>query len=147
MSCFRFLTVLLVLALMAPVLAQPMVYEAEAVVATPDAWNKDKGTTDKWNVWSTDSDAMKKWSGGVVLQSPPVMKDRETPEEGAPSLHIVIPNLTGEAYVVEMKGGRDIAVSLDGKEWKRASELGWRLNKVPVKDGKLEFWVDDRFAD
>ncbi|MEN6641851.1 MAG: carbohydrate binding domain-containing protein [Armatimonadia bacterium] len=147
MSCFRFLTVLLVLAVVAPVLAQPMVYEAEAVVATPDAWNKDKGTTDKWNVWSTDSDAMKKWSGGVVLQSPPVMKDRETPEEGAPSLHIVIPNLTAEAYVVEMKGGRDLAVSLDGKEWKRLSDLGWRLGNVPTKDGKVEFWVDDRFAD
>ena len=34
-------------------------------------------------LWSTDKDAHKKWSGGVVLQSPVVKQDRATPEEGA----------------------------------------------------------------
>ncbi len=127
--------------------AQPLVIEAETVAVNKDALVADKSSADKWNVWSTDNDAMKKWSGGVVLQSPQVMADRATPEEGAPPLHLLIPDIPVGAYYVDLKGGRDLAVSLDGKEYKRLSELGWRLGRFDIKDGKLEFWLDDRYAD
>ena len=126
--------------------AQPLVFEAEDVIVNKDALLYDKSAPDKWNVWSTDKDADKKWSGGVTVQSPPVMEDRATPEEGAPPLHIVIPDLPAGSYIVTLKGGRDLGISLDGREWKRLSELGWRLGRVEAEDGKLEFWLDDRYA-
>lgn len=126
--------------------AQPLVFETESVVVNKDALLYDKSAPDRWNVWSTDKDADKKWSGGVTVQSPPVMEDRITPEEGAPPLHILIPDLEPGSYIVTLKGGRDLGASLNGTEWKRLSELGWRLGRVEAKDGKLEFWLDDRYA-
>ena len=60
----------------------PYCVEAEDVVVNRDAWVKDVSAKDKWNLWSTDRDADKKWSGGVVLRSPLVMEDRQSPAEG-----------------------------------------------------------------
>lgn len=51
-------------------------FEAEDITGPRDAWLVDKHSEAKWNLWSTDKDAMKKWSEGVVLQSPRVLKDR-----------------------------------------------------------------------
>ncbi|MHB8997410.1 MAG: rhamnogalacturonan lyase family protein [Armatimonadota bacterium] len=137
---------LLLLLVAGAALAQPLVYEAEALIVNKDAIVKDKLQPDKWNLWSTDNDAAKKWSGGVVLQTPVILKDRATPEEGLPPLHLLVPDLPNGIYAVELKGGRDLGISLDGKEYKRLSDLGWRL-RVEVKESKLELWVDDLYAD
>ena len=77
--------------------AGPLVFEAEAWSTPTDAWVKDKpGLEGKWNLWSTDADAQKKWSGGVVLQSTAVKEDRRTHEEGAPPLHTHSPRAAGQ---------------------------------------------------
>ena len=142
----RCLLVLLLLALAAPLCAAPLVFEAEKVSGPAEAWGENITPTTKWNLWSKDSDADKKWSGGVVLQSPQVMADREQPEDGAPVLHTVLTGIPKGTYIIDIKFGRDLGVSLDGKEWKRLSALGGRLGKFEI-DGKFEWWVDDRYAD
>ena len=110
------------------------------------AWGRIRQKT-FWNLWSKYSDADKKWSGGKVLQSPRVMADRETPEEGAPMLHTVLTGIPKGTWIITIKFGRGLAVSLDGKEWMRLSEMGGRLGKFEILNGRFEFWVDDRYAD
>ena len=80
-----------------------------------------------------DQDAEKKWSGGVVLQSPRVLKDREKPEDGAPVLHTTIRNIAPGKYYVEIGGvNRAMAISRDGKNWTKitgritAVDHSWR---------------------
>jgi len=141
-----FVGLALLLLVVGPLAAQPLVFEAEKVSGPADAWGENTNPQDKWNLWSKDSDAEKKWSGGVVLQSPQVMADREKPEDGAPVLHTVLTDIPKGTYVIEIKYGRDLGVSLDNKEWQRLSDLGGRLGKFDI-DGKFEFWVDDRYAD
>ena len=68
-------------------------FEAENCVVNPEACAKDKYSDTLWNIWSTDNDAMKKWSGGVVIQSPRVMAERATPEAGAPPLHLRVKDI------------------------------------------------------
>ncbi len=125
----------------------PMQFEAEDVSSPTDAWRKDVEPVDKWNLWSKDKDAAKKWSGGVVLQSPRVLKDRDKPEDGAPVLHTVIKDIPKGKWVVSIKAGRGLAFSLDGKEWRNVITAGSRLGTFDIQDGKFEFWVDDRYAD
>jgi hypothetical protein len=127
--------------------AQPLVFEAEAAVVNRDAMVPDKSLEDKWNLWSTDRDALAKWSGGVVLQSPRVLTDRATPEDGAPVLHLRLTGIPPGTYFVDLKGGRDPALSLDGKAWQRLSDLGGHLGRFDIAGGTFEFWADDRFAD
>ncbi|MBT3378195.1 MAG: hypothetical protein HN742_27590 [Lentisphaerae bacterium] len=120
-------------------------YEAENLVVNRDALKKDTFGDRHWNLWSTDKDAMKKWSGGVVLQSPVVKADRATPEEGAPPLHLRIVDVPKGVYTVEILGpGRVGGLSFDGKTWQRFS--GGRAAHNQVVDGTLEFWFDDRYA-
>lgn len=146
----RAIMVLSLCALCATVWAQDapdvLVFEAEDVSQPEDAWGEDIRPVDKWNLWSRDQDADKKWSGGVVLQSPPVLEDRERPEDGAPVLHTRLTDIPEGRWTVSIKFGRELAVSLDGEEWRRLSELGGVLGTFDVTDGTLEFWVDDRFA-
>jgi hypothetical protein len=125
---------------------QPLVFEAEAVSSPQDAWLKDSLTEGKWNLWSTDKDADKKWSGGVVLQSPVVKEDYAKPEDGCPVLHVVLTDIPPGSYEITIKYGRGLAVSLDNGEWQRLSELGGRLGRFDIENGTFEFWVDDRFA-
>jgi hypothetical protein len=94
-----------------------LVFEAEEVSSPSSAWVRDKHGPDRWNLWSTDKDAATKWSGGVVLQSPVVKADRATPEEGAPPLKVTIPGLKPGRYSVELKTGRVLALSRNGKDW------------------------------
>ncbi len=122
----------------------PMVYEAEDYTTPKDAWQVNRGSLDKWNLWSTDSDAQKKWSGGVVLQSPIVKQDRATPEEGAPPLHTHITGIPRGRYEVEIRLGRVLAVSRDGKKWEKQSDRS--LGLVEITDGTFDLWVDDRYA-
>ena len=122
-------------------------FEAEKWTAPADAWEENKASENRWNLWSTDRDAMKKWSGGIVLQSPRVMADRATGEEGAPVLHTVITGIPKGLYDVELgPTGRILGVSFDGKTWEPRT-AGTLLRDFRVgDDGRFELWVDDRFA-
>lgn len=63
-------------------------FEAEDVSHPTAAWAADVRSPNRWNLWSKDTDAEKKWSGGKVLHSPPVREARPAPEDGAPVLHV-----------------------------------------------------------
>ncbi len=125
---------------------QTLTFEAETVSQPAAAWNVNRTTRDHWNLWSTDVDAAKKWSGGVVLQSPPVLADRAAPEEGAPPLHVRVTGIPPGRYDVSMKMNRTLGVSRDGgKSWTRLSNGD--LGDAVITVGTYELWVDDRFAD
>jgi rhamnogalacturonan endolyase len=137
------------LALRAPAIAQeappkPLVFEAEDCTTPKDAWEANKSSANKWNLWSTDADAAKKWSGGVVLQSPKVEADRATPEDGAPPLHTHLTGIPPGRYQVEIKLGRALGVSRDGKTWTRQEEP--YLGVFEIADGTFDLWVDDRYV-
>jgi hypothetical protein len=128
-----------------PVLAQ-LSFEAEECIVNRDACAKDKYSETTWNIWSTDKDAMKKWSGGVVIQSPRVMAERKSPEEGAPPLHLRITDVPKGTYNINVYGpGRVAAISLDGKTWKPFNG-GSLAQGVMIDNGVFEFWFDDRYA-
>ena len=123
-----------------------LVFEAETVSGPANAWLVNKTSKDHWNLWSTDADAAKKWSGGVVLQTPPVMADRASPAEGVPPLHTHIAGIPNGRYDVTVKMNRTLGVSRDGgKTWARLSNGD--LGEVTITDGTFDLWVDDRFAD
>ncbi|MBC7366700.1 MAG: silent information regulator protein Sir2 [Undibacterium sp.] len=123
-----------------------LTFEAEAVTGPHGAWTANRSTPDHWNLWSNDADAAKKWSGGVVLQSPPVLVDRASPEAGAPPLHTHITGIPAGRYEVTLKMFRTLGVSRDGgKNWERLSNGD--LGEVVITDGTFDLWVDDRFAD
>ena len=94
-------------------------WEAEDCVVNREAMVKNSHAGNHWNLWSTDKDADKKWSGGVTLQSPRVMADRERPEEGAPPLHLCVKDIPAGNYMLTMKTGRVLGFSLDGSTWRR----------------------------
>ncbi len=122
-----------------------LVFEAEDVSHPEAAWGHDIRPVDRWNLWSKDVDAEKKWSGGKVLQSPPVLEDRRSPEEGAPVLHTRLTDIPEGRWVVSIKFGRELGVSRDGERWQRLSELRGVLGTFDIA-GEFEFWVDDRFV-
>ncbi|HPA21107.1 MAG TPA: silent information regulator protein Sir2 [Verrucomicrobiae bacterium] len=121
-----------------------LVFEAENVAGPATAWKTNSEDATHWNLWSTDRDAAKKWSGGIVLRSPVTKAERPSPEDGAPPLHVRIPNIKPGRYSVEMKGVRTLAVSRDGKSWEPFNG-GVLFRSEEIRDGALEFWVDDRF--
>ena len=124
----------------------PIVFEAEVYTTPQEAWQSNASTPTHWNLWSTDTDAQRKWSGGVVLQSPVVKQDRSTPEEGAPPLYTRITGIPRGRYEVEIKLGRALAVSRDGQTWEKKQDSDRSLGVVEIQDGAFELWVDDRFA-
>ncbi len=120
-------------------------FEAEDISRPVEAWLENQDTADHWNLWSTDQDAARKWSEGIVLRSPAVMADRERPEEGAPPLHSVVTGIPQGTWSVEIGGvGRPIGISLDGETWTR--QTGRVLGEFEITDGRFELWVDDRYA-
>lgn len=121
-------------------------FEAEDITEPKDAWQVNRSSDDKWNLWSTDKDAEKKWSGGVVLRSPLVLKDRANAEEGAPPLHSRVPQIPPGKYYLTLGGvGRPIAVSFDGDSWRKIEGTG-NLGLIEVGQEGFQLWVDDRFA-
>lgn len=121
-------------------------FEAENWTEPKSAWQVDTTSANQWNLWSKDSNADKKWSGGVVLQSPRVMEDRKRGGEGAPVLHTVITDIPAGQYDVELQGvGRVLGVSFDGTTWQR-HEGGLLIRDWRTEDGRFEIWVDDCFA-
>ncbi len=120
-------------------------FEAEDISEPADAWQTNRDSADRWNLWSIDQDAERKWSGGIVLRSPSVAEDRESPEDGAPPLHSIVTGIPPGTYTVEIGGvGRPVAVSLDGETWTR--QTGRVLGEFEIADGRFELWVDDRYA-
>jgi rhamnogalacturonan endolyase len=140
----------LVLLLLCTVLhaQQTLTFESEDISTPASAWQENVNSDNLWNLWSTDVNAIDKWSGGgVVLQSPPVLQDRSSPEEGAPVLHSVIDGLDPGEYQVSIKYGRALAASLDGQNWINLAEVNGSLGSFNVSDGSIEFWIDDLYAD
>ncbi len=124
-----------------------LVFEAEEYTSPKDAWNKNRLSETKWNLWSKDADADKKWSGGVVLQSPRVLANRDKPEDGAPVLHTHVTGIPHGRWAVSLRNvGRVLGVSADGKRWRPVSGREALLGSFDVKDGTFDLWVDDRFA-
>lgn len=121
----------------------PLRFEAETCTEPRDAWLNDRLEPGKWNLWSTDT-AKENWSGGVVLQASPVSADRATPEEGAPPLHTVIPDVPPGLYDVEVKVARTVGLSLDGETWAPFTG-GFAQRRVRI-EGSYELWIDDRYA-
>ena len=143
------LSAAVLLAVRAPAFPQetppkPLVFEAEDYTTPKDAWEANKSSANKWNLWSTDTDAAKKWSGGVVLQSPKVEADRATPEDGAPPLHTHLTGIPPGRYQVEIKLSRALGVSRDGKTWTKQEEP--YLGVFEIADGTFDLWVDDRYV-
>jgi len=127
--------------------AEPIRFEAEDVTEPKDAWSVNRFSNEKWNLWSTDKDAEKKWSGGVVLQSPRVMKDRSSAKEGAPVLHTLVKDIKPGKYYVEIGGvGRPMGISFDGESWQRIEGSKRHLGLIEVGKAGFELWVDDRYA-
>jgi len=126
---------------------QSLRFEAEAVTSPHDAWQADRYSDSHWNLWSTDKDAAKKWSGGTVLQSPRVLKDRDKPEDGAPPLHTVVKDIPPGEYYVAIGGvARPLGISLDGKNWKKIDGSAANLGLLEVGKEGFQLWVDDRYA-
>lgn len=121
------------------------IFEAETVAGPASSWQTNLSSKTHWNLWSTDRDAEKKWSGGVVLQSPIVTADRDTPEDGAPPLHLRIPGLANGLYDVVLRTGRPFALSFDGRTWQRSSG-GVVAEAASVTNGVFQMWFDDRYA-
>ncbi len=48
-------------------------------------------------------------------------------------------------YEVELRGGRAIAISLDGKSWEK-KDSDRLVGVFDISDGTFDLWVDDRFA-
>lgn len=137
---------LLCVAIVAGAGEPPIRFEAEKITVNRDAWSINQHGESKWNLWSKDKDADKKWSGGVVLQSPRVLADRATPQAGAPPLHSIVKDLSPGEYYVQVGGvARPMAISLDGSEWQKIENARHVLGPITI-DGPFEFWVDDRFA-
>jgi rhamnogalacturonan endolyase len=128
-----------------PASFEPLVYEAEQYSSPKQAWQQDKSSADRWNLWSKDPNG-KHWSGGAVLQSPVVKAERAAPEEGAPPLHTHITGIPRGRYEVEIRLGRTLAVSRDGKHWEKKTGADPVLGVVDVRDGTFDLWVDDRFV-
>ena len=125
---------------------KPLIFEVEDYTTPKDAWLADKSPSTHWNLWSTDKDAFRKWSGGIVLQSPIVKADRAKPEDGARPLHTRITGIPPGRYEVEIKLGRTLAVSRDGKTWEKKEGADRYLGVVEIGDGTFELWVDDRYV-
>lgn len=126
--------------------AETMRFEAEDCVVNRDAFLIDKSAPNRWTLWTKDSDAQRKWSGGAVLRSPDVKADRDKPEDGAPPLHLVLKDIPKGFYDLRIKRGRALAFSMDGKQWSRL-EGDTVARNVTIDKGTFEFWVDDRFAE
>lgn len=128
-----------------PSLTQTLRFEAEDIVVTQGAWQENKSSETLWNLWSTDNDAQRKWSEGVVLQSPRVLRDRERPADGAPVLHAVVTGIPpGTWSVTYATVGRPVAISFDGQNWRKLTTP--QLGEFRIDDGRFEIWVDDRYA-
>ena len=117
---------------------EPLVFEAETCSTPEGAWVSNQSKPDKWTLWSTDVDAQLKCPR-VVLQSPPVLKDREKAEEGRRSAHGAHRHPEGEWVVTSVRRG--LAVSLDGTKWRALINRGSGRSRSEM--AASSFWVHD----
>ncbi|MFW6437595.1 MAG: hypothetical protein ACOCZ7_01165, partial [Armatimonadota bacterium] len=136
---------LLITVAFAPAQQRTLRFEAEDISEPTDAWQVDTHSDDHWNLWSTDQNADEKWSEGIVLRSPEVLEDRESPEDGAPPLHATVTGIPEGTWEVTLGNiGRPMAVSFDGESWQK--QTSGSLGAFEITDGRFELWVDDRYA-
>ena len=119
-----------------------LVLEVEDWTGPKDAILKNKYSPNKWR-FDTNFKGMSK---NTVLFSPSVMKDRATPQEGAPVLHTHVTGICNGTYVVTARGYRPLAISLDGgKTWKKLDGSPM-VGRFDITNGVFDLWVDDRYA-
>ncbi|OQC13434.1 MAG: GDSL-like Lipase/Acylhydrolase [Lentisphaerae bacterium ADurb.Bin082] len=125
-----------------------LVYETEEWSEPKDAWRVDQGGDNIWTLWTTEPDSWIKRSWGQTLRTPASIKaDRATPEEGAPPLHTRLTDIPVGGYQIFVSGpNRNIALSLDGKNWTKHSGGEISLGFWNITDGVFEVWADDRYA-
>lgn len=126
--------------------APPLVFEAEAYSSPTAAWLTNRESPSNWNLWGQDTDAEKKWSGGVVLRSPRVAADRNSDAEGAPLLHTRLTGIPPGYYEVTVKHSRALALRWAGQPWTNLLPVNGKLGITNIQNGTLEFDIDDRFA-
>jgi rhamnogalacturonan endolyase len=143
----RFASLIVTMAVVCAAAENSLRFEAEDVTEPADAWAVNRHSDTKWNLWSTDKDAHRKWSEGVVLQSPRVMSDRGKPEDGAPPLHAVVKKIPAGKYYVLVGGvGRPLGISLDGKTWRKLERSSGLRDPIEIGADGFEIWLDDRYA-
>ncbi|MGE4564113.1 MAG: carbohydrate binding domain-containing protein [Victivallaceae bacterium] len=120
-------------------------FEAEKVLKNPDALLENRFSDSKWNLWSTDQDAARKWSEGVVVQGIGLKADR-TPGEGMPILSFNIPVPDKGQYELTARITRTVGLSIDGgKSWKRFTG-GVVATGIEGGKGPFEFQIANCFV-
>lgn len=136
------LSILALLPLLLPAADVPKVqrFELENYIVNRHDYEINVMGKNKWNIYTNDTDAMKKWSGGIVIQSPFVKKDNK-PGELAPVLKFRIPLPNGRYDLRIYLHNRPIGISLDGgKTFRKLSGRPVELGRnVEVTNGALEF--------
>jgi hypothetical protein len=128
--------------------------------------NEDRDGDGKWALIKVDLDQLSKmpdkgvdwrssfeykpneiyWSDGAVLKSDSIKEDRAP--DAARALHFRMKVHPGPYRAIMNDPGRAVAISLDGKTWKRfegGQEI--ELGVMPAQDGFLELWVDACYRD
>lgn len=119
-------------------------FEAESVASAPGGITTNSESPHAWNYWTADPNG--KWSGGVVLQSPKVLNDRKSPDEGAPPLKVSLPQLPPGTYNLKIKGARSLAFSTDQTNWVNLAQQWFLVKSLTHPGGNLVFYIDDLFA-
>ena len=112
-------------------------FEAENVLANPEAVVRNSQQKGRWNLWSTDVDAMKKWSGGVVLQGNVISEDA-VPGTNVPVLKFRIPVAQNGNYDLKAQVTRTVGISQDGgKNWTKRTGPGTVFSNRALKAGEV----------
>ncbi len=123
-------------------------FEAESVLTNPEVLLRNKQQKNSWNLWSTDVDAAKKWSGGVVLQGNVIAKDA-APGTTVPVLKFRIPVAQAGRYDLKAQIIRTVGLSLDGgKTWTKRIGPGTIISNRALKAGEvIEFQISGDVLD
>lgn len=112
-------------------------FEAENVLANPEVLLRNKQQKGSWNLWSTDVDAAKKWSGGIVLQGNVIEKDA-APGTTVPVLKFRIPVAQDGRYDLTAQIFRTVGISQDGgKTWTKRIGPGTIFSNRALKAGDV----------
>ncbi len=101
---------------------------------------------DDWRSNFEDNPNVILWTDGAVLKSDTIAADRAP--DAARALHFRMKVHPGPYTVRLSDPARPVAVSLDGKTWRRAEggdEI--ELGAFPMADGVVEAWIDACYAD
>ena len=123
-----------------------LIYEVEDWSTPREAWQTNRASATKWNLWTTEGAG--KRSRDAALVTPKIARDRATPEEGAPPLHTRITGIPRGDYRAWLgPSPRPLAYSRDGGHtWQKSASGETDLGMYEIRDGTFELWADDRFA-